>query len=422
MIRRVAIKGYKSFRDFELKLSPLTVIFGPNSSGKSNFLDALYLISQMATRKNLKEAFEGHRGYPYESLNYYTRPNNAEGESNGRAEMSFEVDVELSPDVIARVDEIVRGKRGGIAQGGASKKLIVEKYLRYVITISVQMEKGYLRVENEQLGAIKSDGVPKSRKPFLERVSDKIHLRMEGQSHPPYFDVGLDHTIVSTALYEPHYPHIAAFREELARWATYYLVPNTLMREEVPIAEIESLGAQGGGLAAFLYTLSNKHPEDFRDFNLVLQSLLPSAPSIKALQSKTEGLVALYLHENGNTFSARQISEGTLRLIGLLAAISPSSPSSTIAFEEPENGLHPARLKMISDVLKNATLDYRKQIIITTHSPVLVPYFDNDSLFICQRENDQTTIRSFRSQGALFRKSEIDRGLEESIIRGEFGG
>ncbi|MBE9570244.1 MAG: AAA family ATPase [Proteobacteria bacterium] len=59
MIKKVGIKGYKSFQNLSLELKPLTVIFGPKSSGKSNFLDALYILSQSVNCKNLKEAFEG---------------------------------------------------------------------------------------------------------------------------------------------------------------------------------------------------------------------------------------------------------------------------------------------------------------------------------------------------------------------------
>jgi len=46
MLKRIKIEGYKSFKQFELRLRPLMVIMGPNATGKSNFLDALYLLSK----------------------------------------------------------------------------------------------------------------------------------------------------------------------------------------------------------------------------------------------------------------------------------------------------------------------------------------------------------------------------------------
>ncbi len=46
MIERVKAQGYKSLKDVEVELQPLTVIFGPNAAGKSNLFDALALLSE----------------------------------------------------------------------------------------------------------------------------------------------------------------------------------------------------------------------------------------------------------------------------------------------------------------------------------------------------------------------------------------
>ena len=70
MIRRIKIENYKSLRNVEVELRPLTVIFGPNAAGKSNLFDALNLVARIVTSRNLKEAFEQHRGLPLESVQY----------------------------------------------------------------------------------------------------------------------------------------------------------------------------------------------------------------------------------------------------------------------------------------------------------------------------------------------------------------
>ena len=58
MIRRIHIQRYKSLRDVDVTLKPLSVLFGPNAAGKSNFIDALQLLSRIAGSRSLKEAFE----------------------------------------------------------------------------------------------------------------------------------------------------------------------------------------------------------------------------------------------------------------------------------------------------------------------------------------------------------------------------
>lgn len=419
MIRRIKIEGYKSFSKLNLELKPLVVIFGPNASGKSNFLDALFLISRMATQKNLNEAFAGHRGFPLESFYYGTEGYDRILQKE-RIQFSFEIDVELSSHIIKKTESIVAAKRRGI-DSTRLPQIITEPLLRYQLTIEALPETGFLRVMDERLCAIKRNGEEKKRRSFLEREGNRLHLRMEGQAHPYFHEIGLDHSIVSTALYEPHYPHITAFRMELASWYTYYLEPRVLMRENVPLADIETLGSRGENLAAFLNTLKHKNEKDYESLNLTLKRILPNEISIK-IEHLKEGLVGLQLSENGLSFSARLISEGTLRLIGLLAAIHPQNPATVIAFEEPENGVHPVRLKIISDAIKNAVHEFGKQIIVTTHSPVFPEYFEDQHLFICNRERAQSIIKHFPGLGPLFKRKNIEHALEDRILRGDFGG
>lgn len=86
-----------------------------------------------------------------------------------------------------------------------------------------------------------------------------------------------------------------------------------------------------------------------RNLNLTLKTIFPSAAGIEIGQTK-EGRVGLCLYENDFWFSSHLIYEGILRLIVLLCSIHSRNPVTTVAFEEPENGVHPVRLKIISDL------------------------------------------------------------------------
>ena len=428
MIKRIKIEGYKSFKSLDLNLSPVSVIFGPNASGKSNLLDAIYLISRMATCKTIGEAFEGHRGYPLESF-YYGDVGFEEMLKKDKLEMSFEVDVELSEAVATKVNEVIRKKRADADSGGISRGSVLERLLRYKLTVEALPQEGMLRVVDERVCALRASGEEKkSRNAFLEtgrdkRGQEKLHLRLEGQAHPFYHDLYLDHTVISTPLYEPHYPHLSALKEEMSRWQTYYLEPRTLMREEVPLAEIRQIGPRGENLAAFLNVLEHENPKAFENFNLALKVALPFAGRVE-LEHLPTGLLMLKLRERDCWYSARLVSEGTLRVLGLMAAISPETPGTVVCYEEPENGVHPVRIKVIADLLKNAAL-LGKQIIATTHSPAFANNFEDSELFVCRTEDDQTSISAFESQGGIFReirKTRIDRALEDRIRRGDYGG
>ena len=97
MLKRVKIQGYKSLHDIGVTLENLSVLFGPNAAGKSNFLDALQLLSRIAGSRTLKEAFDPPcRGKPLECFSV-----GPEGLKRilkqGSALFSIEADVELSP-------------------------------------------------------------------------------------------------------------------------------------------------------------------------------------------------------------------------------------------------------------------------------------------------------------------------------------
>lgn len=422
MIRRFRVANYKSLKNVDVALPNLVVVFGPNAAGKSNLFDALNLFSRLVTKKNLKEAFEGHRGVPLEAV-HYSKGGIASLNAQEYHAISLSADVELSDAVVREVEMRVRELRRGIDgsdSAATEKSVITHTYLRYEIELQVSSRSGQVRVINERLAALKRNGDEKSRTPFIEKSGAKISLRMEGQAHPTFHDVGLDYTVASTPLYAPHYPHITALREELSRCHFYYFEPRELMRQGNAIADVTNIGPRGEDMAAFYYTLKERNEPQFNAIKLAAAQVLPR---LKDLEIDRTDKAELFLRvcEDGAFYSNRLISEGTLRVLGLLAALSPVTGATTIGYEEPENGVHPRRLKHIAELLKNAATTER-QILINTHSPVLPTYFNDTELLVCRRADSGTEFTPFPSFGDLFRHTEIDRHLEEEILRGDFGG
>jgi len=435
MIRRIHIKDYKSLRDVDVTLKPLSVLFGPNAAGKSNFIDALQLLSRIAGSRSLKEAFDPpYRGKPLESFSF--DETGLEGLAK-KESVSFhiEVDIDLSPAVIEAVNrEILETKRGPVSEGngGDSRRpvsFIHHNRLRYRIELGISPRSGVLHVADEYLVALGQDGQPKARpQPFLERVSGRIHVRMEGQSHPTYFDRYLDHAIVSRPHYAPHYPHLTALKKELQSWFFYYFEPRERMRAPTGVKEVRHIGLMGEELAAFLNTLRNLDPRQFSAVEKAVHSLIPSITGIRTEVNKV-GEVELSLMEGPVAMPARVVSEGTLRALGLLALSGVKEPPALIGFEEPENGVHPRRIRDIAKILVSRADSGNTQLIVTTHSPILPDHVPDDSLFVCRKKDGATIIEPFETWGPLGRKSEIDTALDEGapqlpvsqrMLRGDF--
>jgi len=142
-------------------------------------------------------------------------------------------------------------------------------------------------VSDEYLVALGLDGEPRSRPlAFLETVNQRIHLRMEGQSHPTYFDRYLDHAIVSRPHCAPHYPHLTALKKELQSWFFYYFEPRERMRAPTSVKEVRHIGSMGEELAAFLNTLNSLDPRQFAAVEKALCSDLGEARFQKVQNSR----------------------------------------------------------------------------------------------------------------------------------------
>ena len=430
MLNRLRVRGYKSLCALDVELKPLTLLFGPNAAGKSNFLDAVQLLSRLATSRTLKEAFEPPcRGKPLES--FTMGAGGIKGlRKQERLAFSIEADLHISEAVAKAIDrEILEMRRpAGAGNSGKVPAHVRERRLRYRLEVEMLPSSGLLRATDEYLAALNASGMPKRRAPFIERQGQHVRLRREGQARPTDYERYLDRAILSMPHYAPHYPHLAAARRELESWQFFYFEPRERMRAATAAKEARHVGPMGEELAAFLITLKTRQPRQFHALEKALRMLLPDVDGIET-EVNDLGEAEFRLRENGVAIPARVLSEGTLRLLGLLALSGAEDSPSLVGFEEPENGVHPRRIELIADLLKASSQSGETQYIVTTHSPILPDLLPDDALFVVQRSKRETQVESFKAWGPLGHKPDIDKALDDGyeplpisdrILRGDF--
>lgn len=438
MLKQIRITGYKSLKNLEAELKPLSVLFGPNAAGKSNFLDSLQLLSKLTTSRTLKEAFQPpYRGKPLESFTFGNK--GIRGLLNEKSRrFCIEADVDLGPRVIETVNrQITEMKSAGQDRNGAlSKKFsdsgktypVRESSLRYRVEIEILPRSGILRVADEYLAALNKKGEPTGkRQPFLSRKNGKFCVRMEGQSHPAYYDLYPDHTILSLPHYPPHCPHLTAMRKEFENWRFFYFEPRERMRASNPVREVRHIGPMGEELAAFLNTLKTSDNRQFRSVEKALRMIIPDAEGID-VDVNHLGETELRLVESGIPMPAGLLSEGTLRILGLLALSGVSEPPTLIGFEEPENGIHPRRIRLIAEMLGIRSSTAGTQYIVTTHSSLLPDLMPDESLFVCRKKQGYTEIKPFSALLKPDPENDIAKALNaedeltpsERMLRGDF--
>ena len=431
MIKRVFIKGYKSFPDLDLALSPLTVIVGANASGKSNLLDALGLLSRIVSGPSIAAAFDDHRGLPLES---FTMPPGGIEELMTREtlRMSLGADVELSKRAVSKAEEIIRSLQNGSPSAdfnGAVSGPVGERHLRYRVDIAFSTQTGELRVENESLVALGRDGQPKRDvPPFIgwDAASERLTLRSEGESPSMRYEPGMDRAIASMPAYPPHHPTATAFREELSRWRFYSLNPDA-MRENAPLRIVDAVSPDGRGLAGFYHALKARRESGLDHLARWLPLGIPSAEGIDT-EITADGAVRLVVRDNGVNYSPRVISDATLRALGLYAVLSLENDASVVCVENPETGLLPTGADWIARMLEGVTFGVppdMAQVMATTMSPVVpdalsvlfdpCDYATQASLLKCARDRGETVFKRVPS-GFIQATRECESSLGDVLL------
>jgi predicted ATPase len=383
MITRLYLDGFKTFRDFTIEFAPFTVIAGTNASGKSNLFDALNLLSRLA-ETDLRSAFSQQRGEAVELFTSY-------GPDQFAPQLHFEVDM--------LIDRVVEDNWGGSADLKYTR-------LRYELVIRRETnERGMddLKVVREQLTNLKHLEDPWVRKHLpaanIERWRPKVSAGKRGK---PYITTEVVNGVITIKLLQDgkaggretpanlvaqtvlsgitsvDFPHAFAAKEEMRSWRFLQLNPEDLRRPS-PYLDQDTISPSGAHLAAALQRIAEDDPYLLKRISRRLNALIPSITSVSVLDDKVGKQYLVQMRgPDQRVFSSRVMSEGTLRLLVLCALLYDERHKGLICFEEPENGVHPLRLREMMDLLLDLSVDFTdegdqlRQVIVNTHSPVLL--------------------------------------------------
>jgi predicted ATPase len=324
-LENIHIENFLSLHQVDLPLKPLTVLVGPNASGKSNALKALELIKEMVVSEIFPPV-----GY-VENILW----------AGGAQRTNFVLHITAQAQTAHYKVELQPGFDTRIA----SEELVIQG----VKVISVQSGKGSVKDENGENE--------------IKFASKKLALKSAG-------DYG-------------NKPITNALTNFVRGWEFYDIQPDVIRadRNRLLIGEImigdELMTENESTHGTFVYRLLDWYRHDHERFEAVCAELKESSGIGIALQSNGED--ELYLLEGyEKAIPLNRASDGTLRLLAYHVLLNSPELPSLIAIEEPERNLHPAVLKQIGDLLER--LAERTQVIVTTHSSQLLDSFDPANL------------------------------------------
>ena len=365
MLKSIYLHNFKSFAEAELPLEQFTLMIGSNASGKSNALEALWILSQLATGRALSVILDGER------------------RSDGRVRGGSAA----CPRVPFQSFEL-----GCIYQA--------EKYeLEYRITIRVY---DGVAVERESLKRITKDKNIIVFETVDERSAGDILVQYLSDKYDEYWlrsvcernasvlsqlhgQMLKDNGVLMSTGYD-----ILLLRETLNNVFLFQPEP-WRMRDYVRISERE-LRFFGENLSAVLYDLCVKqhHAKDILD---VIEDLPDNGIEAITFIKTDVGDVMLALRElsGSGRMDARQLSDGTLRCLAILAAVYSEPEGSMIVVEELDNGIHPSRITKPLHAIQQIAAERHLMLVVTTHTPAVMDAVGPDhmdGLVLCYRSKE----------------------------------
>jgi len=428
MLTRLKVSGFKNLVDVDLRFGPFTCIAGPNGVGKSNLFDAIRFLSALADRPLIEAAMSvrDETGKTADIRSLFHR----HGDQT-EPQMSFEA-------------EMIIPAEGEDDLGQVAEATIT--FLRYSVILSYRKDKpstslGSLELLKEELTYITQSNasknllfspstawrrsVIKGRRSGTEFISTSgqnedlvIKLHQDGGGGKPFprKAANLPRTVLSVTN-AAESPTALLARREMQSWQLLQLEPSAL-RTPDDFSAPTKLGSNGSHLAATIYRLAsqesshkhNQNPTLYAQIASRLSELVDDVYSISVDRDERRELLTLYVTGKDKTsHAARALSDGTLRFLALAVLAQDPQAQGVLCLEEPENGIHPARIPAIIRLLQDIATDSEspvgpdnplRQVIVNTHSPLVVQQGPDDALLVAETKeifhgNDRINSASF---------------------------
>ncbi len=349
-IKRIQIEGYKSIRKMDLELRPLNILIGANGVGKTNFVNVFRFLNEM-----INENLQLH-----------------------------------------------------VAKSGG-----VDTFLHFGRQVT---EKLHFFVEFEQAShltnAYECTLVPSTEDTFI--FEDELALFHDKSKNSEPYNVLVGTGNNETRLVkEAGKKYVVNYvKNAMSSWRIYHFHDTSetaKVKQTGDILDNRFLRPDAANLAAYLYLLHETEPAHYRNIVDAVRMIAPFFDDF-ALRPYpfNQEKIRLEWKERGTdmTFSASALSDGTLRFMSLATLLLQPTDNlpTTILLDEPELGLHPYAINVLSNLLQSAA--ERTQVIVSTQSVTLVNQFDPEDIIVVDRKDGQSVFRHLP-------EDEIDNWLDD---------
>ena len=389
----ITIKNFKSYKDATLPLSPLTLLIGANASGKSNAIEAFRFLSWVAGGERLSTL--------------KNRVNDS--------------------------DKVVRGSTRDLAFNETDVFSLVfqtEDGVEYegifsVDTSNIALISEILRAYEQKLFIVKSledARIPKISKFYTTKLTEKINTAFKENENLLMNDTFVEniaiyknydtdtsefmladrHTAVIDYLKASENVALIEFiiiRNFLTQSYFYDLIPSSMRNSSV---SDDNLRLDGSNLAGVLHHICEEQNKKSQLLEIIKSLPEQDITDIKLYEDHRGRIEFALIESFGGVSHERTmdlLSDGTLKVLGLAAALLSVPKGSTVVIEEIDNSIHPTRAHKILSLMRQYAEERNINLLLSTHNPALMDALPDEALadvVFCYRdpkEGDSKLVR-----------------------------
>ncbi len=367
-IRSLKLQGYRPFRDFTARVSPLEVIVGANGSGKSSLFEFLKFLRDAAHQEFPAEIVAGSIGQQL-----FHRP--------GPDKFGWEIDIALAPQTTLAYQGEIYGPVG----------------------------RSYVAFE---VGRVMNEGQPPVT--VLEVRDRQGSVQEPGGGMRQDVNLRRPNQLALSVMTNPQLATLYTLREFIAGWRFYsaFAINHAKIRKSVPTEQTPVLHEDSSNLSAVLFYLMTEHPLVFDELKAHLRAAVPGFKNITVKARGGPGEVIAFWQEQGvdDELSLADLSDGILHFLAWTTlCLTPHTPT-LICIDEPDQGVHPRTLPILAGLFEKAS--QRTQVLLATHASYFLTQFTLDRIAVMKKQAGQSVYLKPADSAAL-RANLEDFGIEE---------
>ncbi|MCX7425202.1 MAG: AAA family ATPase [Planctomycetia bacterium] len=420
MIRLIEALNYRCLRYVRQTLGPFHVLVGPNATGKTTFLDVVAFLGELVS--DGPEFAIKNRTPDFRDLTW----------NKGGNRFELAVELVIPEDRRKAIPDPFDTIRYEVAVGSDPETGVVgilqEKALLKHWWPQPEEQRAFFPMEARSPDTIispKSTSKKDARHVLTKGTGGNDNYYSEvmeksGKGWFPSIKLGPHRSALGTLLEdESRFPVSTWLKRFLAQRVQTFVLNSLLIRKASPPGQVRGFKPDGSNLPWVVSDLKDRSPERFGNWIAHLRTALPDLAGINVVEREDDRHRYLVLcYSGGLKIPSWMVSDGTLRLLALTLPAYLPELEGVYLIEEPENGIHPRAVETLFQSLSSV---YGAQILLATHSPVMLSVASLDQVLCFQKTESGATDIVLGNEHPDLRQWQGDTDLGSLFAAGVLG-